>query len=112
MPSPAEAEEGSDGAAKAEGNKRSAKSNAPPGRESGPQAYGISVNIERIVLRHVNYFGIGWLNLHLIVLVVNPLLRRSAQIARCFGFVTQVLNGLHYICLLVIAGVAQFLGPR
>src|SRR3984885_3713775 len=110
MPSPTEAEERRDREAKAERNSRATK--APPRIKSGPQAYGISVHICRVVSGHIDHIRISRLDVYIRPLLIHALLRRTPQIARVVSLVTQVLDRLHHVIRTVLIGLAQLRGPR
>src|SRR5580658_813074 len=110
MPSPAEAEERPEREAKAERNARAAES--PPRIEPGPQAYGISVHIRRVVSRHIHHIRISRLDVYIRPLLVHALLRSTPQIASVVSLVTHELDRLHHVIRLVLIGCAQLRGPR
>ncbi len=105
MPTPSESEKGSNAITDTEGKIRTAYT--PPRIKSGPEANRIAVDKLRVVLGNVNHIGICRLNFDVRPLIRYGLLGSSLQIPGIFRFLAHELNGLHYIRLLVVVGVAQ-----
>ena len=109
MPAPAESEEGTYWESDSE--RKVWASDAPPRVEARPYSNRITVNILRIVFRHVDDFWVRGLNDDLWTLVGYSLLRSRLQMTGFFRFFAHFLNGLHQVGLLVVIRVAQFGSP-
>lgn len=106
-PAPTVAGKKTDAKRGAEGEIGATEPDSRIGIPTGPSDDGTTVNGPWIVSGNVNDFRIGRLNGDGRVLIGDGLLRGGLEISRFLRAVTHDLNGIHYVGLLIVIGIAE-----
>src|ERR1700730_5851574 len=107
MPAPPKSSKIADSESEPESNPNSGYKDPRFGIPDGIRKDGVTVLEPRIVLRHIHQFGSGWFNDNGVALSHHLLLFIAIQVAVLVSLLTQCLDGVCHILLLVGVCVAK-----
>src|ERR1700693_3848222 len=106
-PAPAKSAKEADPKAEAKRDSRAANVESRIGIPARPDSDRPSIHQPRVILRHVNNFGIGGFDHNGLPLLFHLFLRCAFQVARLLRAVAHYLHSIHHVLLLIDVGVAE-----
>src|ERR1700688_3174852 len=106
-PAPAKPAEKANSKAESKCNARAANVQSRIRIPSWPYSNGRSIHEPRVIFRHVNDIGIGWVDHNGLAVLAHLFLRCALLVARLLCAVAHCLNRIHHVLLLVDVSIAE-----